>query len=644
MSNRIAAVATALLLGGFTGSCGADKGPAMSVLDGQHGKDNIGDLASGDGSVHPDDTAVPDSPDSLDSPDGMEAEMTSVSIQLTWHVPTNDSVNLDLHLLNPDGHAAWRVDRGSAEGFFNYPSDFWETWESEPPDWGESGPEGNPQMSHEPDPVTGEPMETITFESSTGSHLVGVHYECVAPVLPSGPVATYVTVRVYVEQQLVFEVADVMLASTGVLWSVATVELPKGKVQIATDESGQYSFLPLGHECPECIDGKCICQPDCEGKDCGENGCGDTCGNCPDGKTCTGGKCICQPNCNDKECGDDGCGSSCGECQPQDYCGAGQCVPMCGDGTCAGAEDCSTCPEDCGQCPPECQPECQPELETCVSVDGSPTCVAATAAVPAGEFWMGCNNCEGSVVSDSQCEADEHPYHPVQLDAYQIDLTEVTVAQYGACVDAGTCDEPGAFPKCNWGSEGQDQHPVNCIAWDDAHTYCQWVGKRLPTEAEWEKAARGGCEFYGNCKNESRKFPWGNTFPGACDNLTAVYPGCSCSGGTCPVGTHPDGVSKYGAHDMIGNLWEWTNDNYQQDYYCLGKDAEGITPCNFCSEWPGAPLPWENPPCPDSGTTRSIRGGYFGSSNFEFLRNSFRADTEPANQEFFLGFRCARDP
>ncbi|CAN0565396.1 unnamed protein product, partial [Laminaria digitata] len=122
-------------------------------------------------------------------------------------------------------------------------------------------------------------------------------------------------------------------------------------------------------------------------------------------------------------------------------------------------------------------------------------------SVPAGEFYMGCNE-----RVDSECGDDEKPGKTVHVGAFRIDTTEVTVAAYKKCVDAGACSSGNFRTKseskyCNWGHSGRGTHPMNCVNWAGADKYCKWVGKRLPSEKEWEKAARG---------TDGRKYAWGN--------------------------------------------------------------------------------------------------------------------------------------
>ena len=116
--------------------------------------------------------------------------------------------------------------------------------------------------------------------------------------------------------------------------------------------------------------------------------------------------------------------------------------------------------------------------------------------VPAGEFMMGCNE-----EVDDDCNPAEYPYRVVRVRAFQIDELPAAVARYGRCVDDGSCQPPATGGYCDYGAAGRDDHPINCISWSQARDYCEWEGKRLCSEAEREKAARG---------TDGRKYPWGN--------------------------------------------------------------------------------------------------------------------------------------
>jgi len=208
------------------------------------------------------------------------------------------------------------------------------------------------------------------------------------------------------------------------------------------------------------------------------------------------------------------------------------------------------------------------------------------AFIPAGPFWMGCN-----AAVDKQCAASEKPQHKVELPAYWIDVHPTTVVQYKACVDAKACSLPctskhancGGDHKAsiNWGVKGRENHPINGVSQQHAFDYCKWRGKRLLTEAEWEKAARGGCEKYsGNdCKTAMPKYPWGNTEP-TCKHasLNLKHPdkkGWGCGTGlTSPIGSHPDGVSPYGVHDMGGNAHQWVAGCFEADRYTKSPGAK----------------------------------------------------------------------
>ena len=407
---------------------------------------------------------------------------------------------------------------------------------------------------------------------------------------------------------------------------------------------GLCQGLCLGEQ-EECLDGVCLCQPDCEGKQCGDDGCGGSCGECQGPQdACIDGLCLCQPECVGIECGDDGCEGSCGECEEHWECDLGICfyVPWCGDSECDAGEDCSDCPIDCSCC----DPPCEPELEECIQpTTGGWVCAAKMVEIPAGNFWMGCNNCEGSEVNDASCYGSEHPYHEVHLDAYEIDRTEVTAAQYLACKNAGGCSAAGSGSYATFDVVGKEDHPVNYVTWFQAADYCQWVGKGLCTEAQWEKGARGGCEKNGGpsaaCKAQSRRYPWGNNGP-TCDLAASIQ----CIEGTQSVcSLSPAGDSPYGLCDMAGNVWEWTADWYQKDYYCDGDGASGDEFCMECGSWPGYPNAWSDPfGTNGSSLSRVFRGGGFAHPSGHNLRVSVRYGESPWGSIVSVGFRCCKTP
>jgi formylglycine-generating enzyme required for sulfatase activity len=227
--------------------------------------------------------------------------------------------------------------------------------------------------------------------------------------------------------------------------------------------------------------------------------------------------------------------------------------------------------------------------------------------VAAGCFDMGCNE-----AVDSECASNEYPYHPVTVPAFYIDRTEVTVAAYGKCEAAGECGTPSTYSSsCNWGVSGKEQHPVNCVSWNEADTYCKWTGKRLCTEAEWEKAARG---------TDGRKYPWGND-TATCDYAVMYASGYGCGeASTWEVGKKPKGASPYGLLDMSGNVGEWVEDGNHDSYD--GAPADG-------SAW--------------GGSNRVGRGGcfYYDAGN---VRASLRQYVGPPSGDVVLGLRCCRSP
>lgn len=244
------------------------------------------------------------------------------------------------------------------------------------------------------------------------------------------------------------------------------------------------------------------------------------------------------------------------------------------------------------------------------------SCETGTAPVemvliPAGSFWMGCNE-----AVDDQCSLDEYPYHEVTLSAYYMDKTEVTLTAYEECVTAGSCTAPSTGGDCIWDTSGKGYHPVNCVDWNQSRTYCEWAGKRLPTEAEWEKAARG---------TDGRKYPWGNETP-TCDYAVIAdsthAEGCGRATTRDVCSKSPAGDSPYGLCDMTGNVWEWVSDWHSYDYYQNG--------------------PATNPVGPESGTARIMRGGGYFYQDFSILRTSIRGSNVQSGTLFHLGFRCAR--
>ncbi|MBK9926041.1 MAG: SUMF1/EgtB/PvdO family nonheme iron enzyme [Anaerolineales bacterium] len=235
--------------------------------------------------------------------------------------------------------------------------------------------------------------------------------------------------------------------------------------------------------------------------------------------------------------------------------------------------------------------------------------------IPAGDFAMGS---KGN-------EPDERPVHTVYLGTFFIDQTEITNAMYALCVDSGKCSAPKLNTSITqnesnnnsyYGNPKFDNYPVIYVSWIDAKTYCKWTGRRLPTEAEWEKAAS-----WDDGKKVKRLYPWGSgidcsyaNYYGDGDNL--------CTGDTTPVGSYPVGASFYGVLDMAGNVWEWVADRYDHEYY---QDPDSDNPLSV------------------SGNNIVVRGGSFLTGRAVGIRSSDRHSLPPDNTSYSLGFRCATD-
>ena len=224
------------------------------------------------------------------------------------------------------------------------------------------------------------------------------------------------------------------------------------------------------------------------------------------------------------------------------------------------------------------------------------------APIPAGEFWMGVDGMIGL--------EDERPRHKVWLDDYGMDLYEVTTGRYARFLAA-----TGRTPPWLWESVDLSIHatrPVIGVDWHDAEAYCRWTGKRLPTEAEWERGARG---------TDERRFPWGNQTPTADLANHALGARFSYSQALMPVGHYVTGTSPAGLSDMAGNVWEWVQDWYGSTYY--------------------AHSPEKNPTGPELGTFKVLRGGSW-SELPKYLLTYGRFKLPPGTRNAYTGFRCAK--
>jgi formylglycine-generating enzyme required for sulfatase activity len=273
----------------------------------------------------------------------------------------------------------------------------------------------------------------------------------------------------------------------------------------------------------------------------------------------------------------------------------------------------------------------------------APACAEGMALIPGGRFSMG---------SDEPGFDLWKPVRRVTIDTFCLDLHEVTAGEYKACADAGHCARPDPIPNyppaagdsaeqheknraiqaelCNFGKEDRAKHPINCVSWDLADGYCRSRKGRLPTEAEWEYAARG---------SDSRKYPWGND-PGAALHMNVC--GLECNAwersrglkpsprmfdtddghpGTAPVGSFPAGKAAFGVEDLVGNVWEWTF-----DWFETYKPGDAM-----------------NPKGAVAGNRKAIRGGGYNGSFRLWVDPAFRYHQLATASAPAIGFRCAAD-
>ena len=223
-------------------------------------------------------------------------------------------------------------------------------------------------------------------------------------------------------------------------------------------------------------------------------------------------------------------------------------------------------------------------------------------SLPGGSFTMG-----------SSDNDDEKPAHRVRVEPFEIAKTEVTVAQYRVCVEAGACSAAPTGRTCNWGNPDRDDHPVNCVDWAQARDFCRWAGGRLPSEAEWEYAARSG--------GLDQAYPWGNG-EASCERATMDFGGNGCGANrTWPVCSKASGNSAQGVCDLAGNVWEWVEDWYHDTY--TGAPADGSA--------------WVSP----AGFDRVRRGGGWNDVA-GFCRAAVRHRSDPGDGSILVGFRPAR--
>jgi formylglycine-generating enzyme required for sulfatase activity len=243
-------------------------------------------------------------------------------------------------------------------------------------------------------------------------------------------------------------------------------------------------------------------------------------------------------------------------------------------------------------------------FRVCASVGASPVVEHDWVDVPAGEVLLGTDPPR----HPGGFFPGEEPRHAVEVACFELGLTPVTNEQYASFVAATGHAAPlhwrdGAVPA------GLGDHPVTCVSWHDARAFCAWAGGRLPTEAEWERAARG---------DGDRPYPWGTAQP---DERLATFGRGTKRRSTTPVGAHPLGAGPFGGQDLAGNVWEWASSAHRP-YPYRGDDGR------------------EDPASPEE---RVLRGGSYASPGAAWLRCAFRSKSHPTRRQSHVGFRVVRD-
>ena len=244
-------------------------------------------------------------------------------------------------------------------------------------------------------------------------------------------------------------------------------------------------------------------------------------------------------------------------------------------------------------------------------------------SIPSGEFWMGRTHYflideVGWLERDRR---DDMPAHKTYIDSFYLDKYEVTNEEYARFAEANAKPKLWYWPAGKV-AKGEERQPVHDVTWYEADAYCKSVRKRLPTEAEWERAVRGGLD--------RKKFAWGDAGVGLGGNDPDAAPGgpgektkqahVGYPWGAAPVGSYP--ANGFGLFDMVGNVWEWTNDWYDRDYYPVSPDR--------------------NPPGPTTGKYKVIRGGGWSDDDERNFMNHYRNFADPSVRTYTVGFRCAK--